>query len=85
MEPPLEYTLEECNAGGWKARFDPDRYQEIAARIRDTVDPDVDTEHMLLWHMEDVKISFVKSSGVMTIRTDDRDDAERLVSASINQ
>lgn len=78
MEQAPDVQLEACNAGGWKARFDPDEFEEVAKRIRENVELDVDTEHMLLWHMDDVKISFVKSSGVMMIRTEDEERAREL-------
>lgn len=80
-----EYVLEECSAGGWKARFDPDLFETVADRIRESVELDVDTEHMLLWHRNSVKISFVKSSGVMMVRTDDRDKAEELVENALGR
>jgi hypothetical protein len=83
MELP-EYTLEKCNAGGWKARFDTDTFPDIADRIRKNSDLDVDTDQMLLWHMDDVKISFVKSSGVMTVRTEDKESAQDLVKTAIS-
>lgn len=83
MEPDLTYTLEECDAGGWKARFSG--FEPVAARIRETVELDVDTDHMLLWHQDGVKISFVKSSGVMMIRTDDRGQAEDLVASMVQE
>lgn len=82
MELP---ELEPCDAGGWKARFDPDQFDKIAYRIRDSEDLDVavDTEHMLLWHVDDVKISFVQSSGVMTIRTEEKEHAHELLEQAI--
>lgn len=83
MEQLAEYTLEECDAGGWNAQFNPEQYAEIADRIRTNVELDIDTEHMLLWHMNDVKLSFQKSSGVMRVRTDDKEKAEELVEAAI--
>lgn len=76
----MEFTLEECTDGGWKTRFD---FNELADTIRDNVDLDVDTDHMLLWHQDGVKLSFVKSSGVMTIRTDDKEHAADLVRHAI--
>jgi len=79
MEPPLEYTMEECSAGGWNARFDADKFGDVAERIRTNVELDVDTDHMLLWHMDGVKISFVESSGVMTVRTEDKESAQDLI------
>lgn len=83
MEHTFSYELEECNAGGWKARFDPDSYADIADRIRNNVELDVDTDHMLLWHTDDTKISFVKSSGVMMVRTDEKEAADQLVAQAI--
>ncbi len=81
MEHP-QYTLEECNAGGWKARFS--EFEDVADRIRENEDLDVDTDHMLLWHRDGIKISFVKSSGVMMVRTEDREQAEDLVESAIH-
>ncbi len=78
MEQP-SYTLEKCEAGGWNAQFDTDDFDTVADRIRDNVDLDVDTEHMLLWHMDDVKISFTRSSGIMTVRTEDKAAVEHIV------
>lgn len=69
--------LEECAAGGWKARFP--EFEPVAQRIRENEDLAVDTEHMLLWHRDDVKCSFVKSSGVMMVRTDDKNTAMELI------
>ncbi len=82
MEPtrsPPAYTMEPCDAGGWKARFNPEEFEQVADRIRGNETLDVDTEHMLLWHRDDIKVSYVKSSGVMMIRTDDEPTAEELV------
>lgn len=73
------FQLEECTAGGWKARFDPEHYTELADTLRTNVDLDVDTDHMLLWHTDNIKISFVKSSGIMMVRTDDKEHAVELV------
>lgn len=79
------YQLEACNAGGWKARFDPENYSEIAERIRESVDLDVDTDHMLLWHQDGVKLSFVKSSGALMVRTEDKEQAETLVETALSK
>lgn len=78
------FDLEECSSGGWKAQFDPERWNDLADRIRDNVEPDVDTAHMLLWHMDDIKISFVKSSGVMTVRTEEKEQAASLIRTALD-
>ncbi len=77
----MDVELEECRAGGWKARFDPDRFDELADQVRENVDVDSDTEHMLVWHVDGVKCSFVRSSGVLMVRTEDRGDAEDIIAA----
>lgn len=79
----VEYTLEECNAGGWKARFPDESFSDVAERVRSTTDLDVDSDHMLLWHDDGVKLSLVKSSGVMMIRTDDKEEAEDLLTSTL--
>ncbi|MDY6761677.1 MAG: hypothetical protein SVY41_01385 [Candidatus Nanohaloarchaea archaeon] len=81
----MDIELEECRAGGWKARFDPDRFDEYADRIRQETEPDADTEHMLVWHVDGVKCSFVRSSGVLLVRAEDREEAERIVNDAVNQ
>ncbi|MDY6769522.1 MAG: hypothetical protein SVU88_00960 [Candidatus Nanohaloarchaea archaeon] len=75
----MDRELEECRAGGWKARFDPDRFDEIADRIRSNADVDADTQHMLVWHSDGVKCSFVRSSGVLIVRTGDREEAQEII------
>lgn len=79
----MGHTLEACNAGGWKARFD--NWDDVASTIRQQEALDVDTDHMLLWHRDDVKCSFVKSSGVLMLRTEDREQAEKLLQHALGE
>lgn len=79
----MDYALEQCNNGGWKARFPDDAVETVLDRVRRNEDLDVDTEHMLLWHRDDVKCSFVRSSGVMMLRTEDREEAESLAAHAV--
>lgn len=69
--------IEACDAGGWKAWFDD--FDAVADRIRDTVEPQVDTANMLVFRVDQVKVSFARSSGVMTVHTEDRDEAEAVI------
>lgn len=80
----MDVTLEECNAGGWKARLDEEPFDDVAATIRANEDIDVDTDHMLLWHRDGVKCSFVRSSSVIMLRTGDREEAEELLAAALD-
>ncbi|MDY6768987.1 MAG: hypothetical protein SVW02_02680 [Candidatus Nanohaloarchaea archaeon] len=75
----MDVELEACKAGGWKARFDADRFDEFADRIRENVDVDADTEHMLVFHVDGVKCSFVRSSGVMIVREEEREQARAII------
>lgn len=71
------YSVEACKADAWKFRFDdPDA---VVGHLRDTVELDVDTDNMLLFHRDDIKVSFVPRSGVLMVRTQDREEAEALV------
>ncbi|MFB6294232.1 MAG: hypothetical protein ABEI97_00585 [Candidatus Nanohaloarchaea archaeon] len=80
----MDVELEECRAGGWKARFDPDRFDEYADRIREETEPDADTEHMLVWHVDGVKCSFVRSSGVLIVREEDKEEARSIIERSLS-
>lgn len=71
----MEYELERCPSGGWKARFTAERYDEIRELIVERADVAVDTSNMMVFHVNQVKCSFVRSSGVMIVRCDEREEA----------
>ncbi len=71
--------IEKCTAGGWKTKIDPDRFDEVAERIRRSAEPDADTQHMLVWHHDGVKCSLVRSSGTMIVRTEERSEAADII------
>ncbi len=75
----MRYDLEECRSGNWKIRVPDDEFDAVAMAIRDAVDIDIDTEHMLLFHVDGIKCTFVHSSGVLIVRTTDRDAARDIL------
>ncbi|MDY6774416.1 MAG: hypothetical protein SVS85_04410 [Candidatus Nanohaloarchaea archaeon] len=75
----MEQELEECSSGGYKIRLDPNRFEEVAEQVREEHEPEVDTDQMLVFHIEGVKCSFVRSSGRLTVRTEDRGEAEEIL------
>ncbi len=74
--------LEECRTGGLTATVE---FERAAAAVRSNESLDVDTEQMLLWHRDDVKCSLVKSSGTLTVRTEDHDEARRLLRHALQE
>lgn len=75
----FDHTVEACKADAWKFRFDDS--DAVVDHLRERVELEVDTDNMLLFHHDGVKISFVPRSGVLMVRTPDRDKAEALVDA----
>lgn len=73
----FDHTVEACKADAWKFRFDdPDT---VVDHLRESVELDVDTDNMLLFHRNNIKISFVPRSGVLMVRTTNRKEAETIV------
>lgn len=71
--------MEECRSGNWKARFQDGAFDDVAERVRAFAEPDVDTAHMLVFHVDDLKCSLVRSSGILIVRTPDRDKAQEVI------
>lgn len=70
--------LERCRSGGWMTEVDPD---PAAETIRAAEEPDVDNQHLLVVHVDGVKCSLQRRSGTVRVRTEDRDEAERVLRA----
>ncbi|MCJ7479022.1 MAG: hypothetical protein MUP63_02480 [Candidatus Nanohaloarchaeota archaeon QJJ-7] len=67
--------LEQCRSGGWKMKVD---FEEAREKVKDILEPEVDSDHLLVFHVGEVKCSLVESSGVLRVRTGDRERASRI-------